>query len=365
MEPRISISSPILLGKEMGYVLEAVEKVQLSWHGEFVGRFERDFARFCGVEFAATCCNGTAALHLALLALGIGPGDDVFLPALTYVATANAVHYVGANPVFCDVNRKTWCLDPNEVESAIRKSSRPACILPVHLYGVPAQMDVLVDLANHYDVKIVEDAAEAHGAIFGGNRTGSMGDIGVFSFFANKLLTTGEGGMLTTNDQELIERIRLYRGQGETPGRKFIHEVVGYNYRMTNLQAAVGVAQLETFERHLAAHSRVGRAYFNVLRDSEFELQDAPTGVTYTPWLFSVLLPEHVDRDDVIYKLDRVGVETRPVFPPTTTFSMYARDTPPHTLEIARRGISLPTHGDLTQRDINRVVSELKEAVAR
>lgn len=364
MKP-IQVSSPKLLGNERKYVLDALDRGELSWRGCYVQRFEEAFARFSQTEYGVACCNGTAALHLAFLALGVKPGDDVFLPALTYVATANAVRYVGANPVFCDVDRLTWTLDAQAVDEAIEKSARPTVILPVHLYGVPADMESLSMLAETEDVYLLEDAAEAHGATYEGRRVGSLGDIGVFSFFANKLLTTGEGGMLTTNDSEFNRRAQLYRGQGQSVGRQFYHEVVGYNYRMTNLQAAIGLAQLEQFDLHAEAHDKVSDIYRRELRGEEFEFQNASRASGYTPWLFTVLLPLNVNRDDVIRRMSRAGVETRPVFTPLTDLPMYAGSSGefPNTQEISRRGISLPTHGCMTDVDVYRVVETLIKAV--
>jgi perosamine synthetase len=359
----ISISSPSLFGNEKKYVNDCLDRGELSWRGSYIARFEEEFARFCGVEYAVSCCNGTAALHLAMLALGIGVGDDVFLPALTYVATANAIRYVGANPVFCDVDRMTWTLEVQSVEEAIDHSRCPKAILPVHLYGVPCDMSRLDTLAEAYQLDVVEDAAEAHGSMVDTFRVGALGDIGVFSFFANKLLTTGEGGMLTTNNVELYHRARLFRGQGQTPGRQFYHEVVGYNYRMTNLQAALGLAQLETFDQHATAHEMVSDIYRRELRGKDFEFQRALKTSSYTPWLFTVLLPEGVERAIVMKKMLKAGVETRPIFEPMTDLPIYSGTTPSNCAEISRRGICLPTHGRMTINDAYRVVEVLIKAV--
>lgn len=359
----IHVSSPELLGNEKRYVNDCLDKGLLSWRGEYVSRFERAFADLCEVDYAVACSSGTAALHLAMLAMDVKPGDDVFMPALTYVATANAARYMGANPVFCDVDPRTWTLDPADVEAKIKASRNPAVILPVHLYGVPADMSPLSDLADKYGLMVLEDAAGSHGSFYDGSRTGSMGDIGIFSFFANKLLTTGEGGMVTTNDPTFAELCRLYRAQAQPEGKQFWHVAVGYNYRMTNLQAAIGLAQVENQHEHFARHQRVVDWYARTLKGSNLTLQEFPRCASPNQWLFTVLLPAGVNRDKVGCAMHKAGVETRPIFPPLTWMPPYEQETPLVTADLATRGISLPTHAGLTDDDLELVVSALDKAV--
>ena len=363
MDELIQVSSCALIGNEKRYVNECLDRGELSWHGEFVTRFERAFAEFCGVAHAITCCNGTAALHLALLAAGIRPGDDVFLPALTYVATANAVRYVGATPIFCDVDPDTWNLDPVDVRRQIQRRAlrRPGAIMAVHLYGLPARMDLFRDIADEHGLLLIEDAAEAHGAWLGANRAGGLGDVGTFSFFANKLLTTGEGGMVTTNSAAIDRAARHFRGQGQSE-RRFHHDVVGYNYRMTNIQAAIGLAQLEDYVTHAEHRSRVCDRYAAALEGRGFQLQYVDGDAVSANWLFACMLPGGVDAARVGELLMDRGIETRPMFVPLTEMPPYAGVTPPCAAAIASRGICLPTHTLLTDVQIDRVVEELLEA---
>jgi perosamine synthetase len=249
--PIFPVAEPCLDQVERTLLLEAYDSGWISSQGAFLQRFERDFAVFAGTRHALAICNGTAAVHLSLLALGVKPGDEVILPTLTFVATANAVRYMGAEPVFVDCEPDTWNLDPARVAAAV--TPRTAGIIAVHLYGHPCEMDDLQAVADRHGLWLIEDAAEAHGATYRGRRVGSLGKLAAFSLYGNKILTTGEGGVVTTDDDELARRVRLFRGQGMDPTRRYWHTVVGYNYRMTNLAAAIGVGQLQKAEQILSA----------------------------------------------------------------------------------------------------------------
>ena len=235
----IPVSAPTLAGNEKRYVMDCLESNWISARGKYVEQFEAAFAEFCGVRHGVSCTNGTVALHLALLALGIGPGDEVIVPTLTFVATANAVRYCGATPVFVDCEPETWNIDPGLIESRITPKTK--AIIVVHLYGHPVDMDAVMSLADRHGLFVVEDAAEAHGAIYRGRMVGSIGHIATFSFFGNKVISTGEGGMVTTDDAELARIVRLLKEQGMDPKRRYWYPVVGYNYRMTNVTAAIGL----------------------------------------------------------------------------------------------------------------------------
>ncbi len=250
----IPIYEPILGSTEEQYVCQAVQSGWISSNGKYIKEFETLFAAFCGTAHGISVSNGTTALHLILHALGIGPGDEVIVPALSFVASANAVHYTGAKPVFADVDPVTWTIDPASVEALI--TERTKAIMPVHLYGHPAPMAALRLLAEQHDLLIVEDAAEAHGAQVGTQRTGALGHAAAFSFFANKVITTGEGGMVTTDDAALAARCRMLRDHAMPPERRYWHDEVGFNYRMTNLQAAVGVAQMARIDEFLRRKPR-------------------------------------------------------------------------------------------------------------
>ena len=359
---RLPVAEPLLGEAELRYVSECVLTGWVSSAGRFVGRFEELFAERCGVEHAIAVSNGTAALHVALVALGIGPGDEVIVPALTFVATANAVAYTGATPVFADSEPVTWNVDPQAVAAAITPRTR--AIIPVHLYGHPADMDAIVAVAGEHGIPIVEDAAEAHGALYKGRSVGSLGLAGTFSFYGNKIVTTGEGGMVVTNDRALAERVRVLRDHGMEPGRRYWHPVLGFNYRLTNLQAALGVAQLEKLDEILAAKRRVAERYAAGLRDRP--------GITLPPeepwarsvhWLYSILVDPvelGAERDVVMDALDAAGIESRPFFTPLHQQPLYkTAERLPVAERLAERGLSLPSAVTLAPAEIDRVVETL------
>lgn len=370
MKPRfLPVAHPVLDGNERLYVNECLETSWISANGRFVPLFEEAFARFCGVDHAVAVSSGTAALHLALLALGVGPGDEVIVPALTYVASANAVVYCGARPVFADSDPQTWNLDPAALEELITPRTRG--IIVVHLYGHPADMDPVLEAAARHGLFVLEDAAQAHGAEYKQRRVGGLGDAAVFSFFGNKIITTGEGGMVVTRNAALAEKVRLLRGQGMDPSRRYWFPVVGYNYRMTNLQAAVGLAQLERIEQRLAERQQVAAWYDRHLAPLEDFLirPSAQPWARHVYWLYSVVLRETVplERDEVAAALEERGIETRPVFWPVHLLPPYApaANRLPVAEEIARRGLSLPTHSLLTEDDVARVAEALAAVCLR
>ncbi len=356
---------PKLHGNEAKYASDAVESGWISSAGEYVGRFEAAFAERCGVAHAASCSNGTVALHLALLALGVGPGDEVIVPTLTYVASANAVVYCGATPVFVDSEADTMNLDPRAVERAI--TPRTKAVIAVHLYGHPADMPALYDVCAGRGIRIVEDAAEALGAEIEGRVVGSLGDIATFSFFGNKILTTGEGGMVTTSDPELDGYVRLFKGQGQDPCSCATgFPVVGYNYRMTNVAAAIGLGQIENVEQHLDDRRRVSAGYDHLLGEMKdlVQLPVERSGYTNVRWLYTIVLDDSVSvsRDELMERLDADGIESRPVFYPMHHMPPYfdASANMPVAERLSRGGISLPTHGHLSDDDVAYVADRLR-----
>lgn len=365
-ERRVRIANPILRGNEKQYVIDALERNELSWHGQYVRRFEQRFATYVDTEHALAVTNGTAALHLALLAIDIQPNDLVIVPALTYVATANAVRYCGAIPIICDVDPKTWCLNPESVERAVDEcGGNIKAIIAVHLYGVPCDMFALRDICNKHGLLLIEDAAQALGAEYHNRRVGSLSDIAAFSLFANKIITTGEGGMITAHSSVYMMRANYLRGQCQDRAGQYFHSEVGYNYRMTNIQAAIGLAQLEQIYQLIAGRERV-RRYYDEAFDGVFETQSYPSDTFPICWMYSVLVPEGVSRDGVIQQLEKDGIETRPIFTPLDQLPMYLSSTPcPLADRIARRGINLPTHPDVTKDDIAYVVEHVRSAVGQ
>jgi perosamine synthetase len=279
---KIPVSAPLLGKQELGLVLTALREGWISSRGRFIDEFETGFSRFVDGRFGVATTSGTTALHLALATLHIGPGDEVILPDCTMVACLDAVLYVGAKPVLVDVDPVTWTLDPEKAEGAITPRTR--AIMPVHLYGHPAEMDRLMKLARSHDLKVIEDAAEAHGALFRGRPVGAIGDIGCFSFYSNKIITTGEGGMLVTRHSYLAERARKLRDLAyATQKRDYRHSEMAFNYRMTNIQAAIGVAQLKRINAFIRHRRACARIYTEMLADVE-EIVPPPEA----PWAKSV-----------------------------------------------------------------------------
>ena len=371
MQPRrrIAVAAPALTGRELDYVTDCIRSSWISSAGQYIERFEHSFADFCRVDHAVACCNGTAALHLALLAHGVGPEDEVIVPTLSYVATANAVTYCGAKPVFVDSELETWNLDPDQLESAITPKTKG--IVAVHLYGHPADMDPILAVAREHSLWVVEDAAEAHGALYRGNIVGSLSECAIFSFYGNKIVTTGEGGMIVTRDPDFADRIRLLRGQGQDPQRRYWFPVVGYNYRLTNVAAAIGLAQMEKIHWHIERRREVAGWY----RES---LSDHPL-ITFSPkadwaqpayWMSCAVLDRATEgeRDEVAASLDAEGVETRPFFYPLHTLPPYADrwrgDSFPVAESLAARGLNLPSHASLTRDDVQYVCDAFDRAVA-
>jgi perosamine synthetase len=359
----IPICHPVFSGNEKNYVMECLETSWISSIGRFIPLFESAVAQFCGARYAVAASSGTTALHLALLAMNVGPGDEVIVPTLTYIAAANAVTYCGARPVFVDVDRETWNIDPELIESRITANTRG--ILVVHLYGHPCDMDAIIELARRRGLFVLEDAAEALGAEYKGRKAGALGDIATFSFFGNKVITTGEGGMVVTDRMEWAERVRILRGQGMDPKRRYWFPVIGYNYRMTNIQAAIGLAQMEQISARLAERRRVAEWYRTHLRPlTDFiVLPVEREGVYHSFWLYNIVLRDSVrrTRDEVMAGLAEAGIETRPMFYPMHLLPPYAEPHGRYPVAegLALRGINLPTHSLLTEEDVGYIAEKL------
>lgn len=363
---RIPVAHPRLDGNERKYVLDCLDSSWISSAGKYISAFEQAFADFCGTRHAISANNGTTALHLALVAMELQPGDEVIIPTVTYIATANAVRYCGATPVLADVVPGTMNLDPVDLER--RVTPRTKGIIPVHLYGHPADMDAINAVANRHGLWVLEDAAEAHGAEVNGRRVGALGKCATFSFFGNKIVTTGEGGMITTDDDELAARLRLFRGQGMDPHRRYWFPVVGYNYRMTNIQAAIGLAQMETVDQALADRDRLASWYDQALAPlaDRLVLPRCEPWARQVFWMYTVFLKDggEAQRDAVMRYLDQSGIETRPVFYPMHVLPPYEQQSSFPVADLwAQRGINLPTYQGLTQADTVRIAESLGRAL--
>ncbi|HEY6968026.1 MAG TPA: DegT/DnrJ/EryC1/StrS family aminotransferase [Candidatus Angelobacter sp.] len=348
--------------------VEAVKRVAadgwISSTGPEVQRFENDFADFIGADYAISTSNGTTALHLALTGLGIGPGDEVIVPDLTFIASAATIAQTGATPVFADVSRADWNIT---VEEVLRKRTpRTRAVLPVHLYGNPADCEAIAEAVP--DLLMIEDAAEACGASRNGRKTGTFGTAGAFSFYANKVITTGEGGMVVTGDRQLAERLRVLRGHGMAPDRKYFHPELGFNYRMTALQAAIGRSQLQRIDTVLALKRKIASWYEERLAEiPQIELHAASTpekeGVY---WMYSILLPDSATRERVMDALAEDRIETRPFFLPMSTlppFRQQSAEGLPVSLDLSRRGMNLPSSPLLTEEEVDRVCDGIRTAL--
>ena len=359
----IPVYTPALDGREEQYVLDAVRSGWISSLGQYVTRFEDQFARFCGVEHAVSVSNGTVALHLALHALGIGPGDEVIVPSLTFVASANAVHYTGATPIFADVDPETWCIDVDDAARLVTAHTK--AIMPVHLYGHPADMPAVNALADSHGLLVIEDAAEAHGAVVDGRTVGGIGRIGSFSFYANKIITTGEGGMLTTDDDELAARCRMLRDHAMPPQKRYWHEEVGFNYRMTNLQAAVGVAQMERIDTFIRRKRHIAELYAAHLCELPgVQLPVERPGCANVFWMYSILVepPYALSRDELIVALRKHGIDSRPFFHPLDTLPPYRTGSVrPVAQHLSQCGINLPSAPSLRDEQVAYVAATIRK----
>lgn len=361
----IPIAEPDIGPKEIEYIKKAAESGWVSSLGYYVDKFEKDFSQYCGRKYGVSVSSGTAALHLALGALGIEKEDEVIIPNFTFIAVANTVLYQGAKPVLVDIEQDTWNIDPQKIEEKI--TPRTKVIIPVHIYGHSADMDSILEIAKNHSLKIVEDSAEAHSSEYKGKKCGSFGDISCFSFYGNKTITTGEGGMCLTDNEELYKKMLLLRDHGMRKEKKYWHEVIGYNYRLTNLQAALGCAQLERIEEFVEKKRNNAQLYMDLLKGIPWIA--LPIEKEYAKsnfWLFSVLINEKADfnRDWVAGELKKANIDTRVTFYPVSDMPPYKRfDT--GNLEVSKRiayqGLSLPSSAKLKAEEIKYICNILKD----
>lgn len=355
----IPISQPSISQREIDFVTDAVKSSWISSLGKYIDTFEAEFARFCGSRYAVCVSNGTVAIHLALVAQGIGPDDEVIIPDLSFVATANAVIHAGAKPIIVDVDPFNLCMDPAKIESAI--TSRTKAIMPVHLYGHPADMKRIMQVAARNGLFVIEDAAEAHGAKAYGRTVGSWGNCATFSFYGNKNITTGEGGMITTDDEQYSLKLRYLRDHAMSKEKRYWHTEVGYNYRMTNIQAALGCAQLERSVELLEKRRTIFEWYSRNLRDIPgLSLNRTNEWAENTYWLvcmeYSGWTSEGL-RNKFMQELKAEGIDSRPYFYPMSDMPYLQRADTPVTHKAYIRGINLPTYFDLTKEQVDMISS--------
>jgi len=367
----IPVCEPYLGGNELKYVTEAVQTGWISSSGGYVAEFEQRFSSYCGVGFGVSACNGTAALHLALLALGVKQGDEVIIPAFTMVSSAFAVCYTGAKPVFADADSGSWNIDPGRIEEKI--SSRTKAIMAVSIFGRPCEMDKIRSIADRYGLKVIEDAAESHGAEYHGKKTGSLADITAFSFYANKNLTTGEGGMVVTDDKTLYDRCRYFRNlcfplHG---ARDYMHEDIGYNYRMSGLLAAIGLAQVEKADEYRAMRIRNGELYRKYLGGAEgITLQSIEGNVLHVHWMNGIMVdPGRYgrNRDELKTLLMERNIDTRLFFagmhrqPSLLKYGCDAGGDYPVTDALTQNGLYLPSGSGLREDQILYICETIKD----
>lgn len=366
----IPISEPSIEGNELAYVTDCVKSGWVSSLGQYIGKFEQGFADFCQVPYGVSVFNGTVALHLALVALGIGPGDEVIVPSLTFVATMNAVLYTGATPIFVDSERESWNMDPADV--VLKITPRTKAIIIVHLYGHPAKMDELMKIAKKHNLAVIEDAAESHGAEYKGKKVGSFGDAGCFSFYGNKIITTGEGGIVVTSNQELADKMHFLKDHAMSTERKYYHPLLGFNYRMTNLQAALGVAQLEQIKQFLARKREIAEIYESILGDIKcIALPPKNPWASNVFWMYSILvLPtSRTTRDELAKEMKAAGIDSRPFFVPNHQMPYLPKDVQaqhfPVAEELSSQGMNIPSSVKLTDQQVKHVGNTIKKIIQK
>lgn len=368
----IPLSIPFLNGNEWEYIKECLDTNWVSSVGKYVEKFEDDMANYIGSDYAVATVNGTAALHMALKVLGVETGDKVLVPTLTFIASVNPIRYCNADPVFVDSEKETYNMDPEKleekIETLITEGNKPKAAIVVHLYGHPAKMDQIIDICKKYDVKVIEDATESLGSEYKDKKTGSIGDIGCFSFNGNKLITTGGGGMLVTDNQKWAEKVKYLTTQAKDDPEQFIHHEVGYNYRLTNIQAAMGVAQLEQIDSFINNKRKIANKYNESLSNVD--------GVTVTPdkdwafnnfWLYSILIDENkfgMNSKELYKKLNNEGIMSRPFFKPIHTMPMYEKYNSTNTDaadELWWKGINLPCSVNLDLDKVEYISNKIIE----
>lgn len=365
---RIPVYQPDLSGNEKEYVLRCIETSWISSIGEYIEQFEKEFASYVGSKHAISVCNGTVALHLALHCLGIGANDEVIVPSFTYIASVNTIAQTGAKPIFAESSDSDWNIDPADIERRITTKTR--AIMPVHMYGAPCNMEEISLIAKRHRLLLIEDCAEALGSRIAGRHVGYCSDVAAYSFFGNKTVTTGEGGMVTTNDDDLALLIRKTRGQGQSFEKRYWHDILGFNYRMTNIAAAIGLAQMERVDSILEQKRAISLKYRQALSRAPVTFQDIKDRTTPSHWLVSVLLPEGVNRDRIIEELSARDIETRPTFYCAHEMPMYCMEDKgseqyPNAKSLSQRGICLPSWPGLTDQNIRRISENLDDVLAR
>ncbi|MDG1096977.1 MAG: DegT/DnrJ/EryC1/StrS family aminotransferase [Methylophilaceae bacterium] len=355
----IPVYKPYLCGNERSYLIDAFDSSWISSRGAYLDRFESDLSKYIKIENVTSVANGTVALHLAILALGLGDGDEVILPDYSYVACANAISYCGARPVFVDASFDTWQMNIEDLSAKITEKTK--AVLVVHMYGNSEDMEKISELKIKYGFNVIEDCAEAIGTKFSGKHVGSYSDISTFSFFGNKTITTGEGGAVCSNDKELIDKVRKLKNQGLSRYKTYYHDVIGYNYRMTNLSAAIGTAQLEKIDEILEMKKNIALFYKRNLNNLPIEFQEDTSESSNSNWMVSIKCKSREDRDGLRKHLDKFGIETRPGFETLSSLPMYKGYADNNVAKsLSHRVMNLPSFPSLTQSELILITDSIK-----
>lgn len=366
----IPVNQPLLGVREKELLAQCIDTGWISSDGPFVAEFEKKFASYIGAKHGVAVCNGTAALEVALFAAGVGKGDEVIMPTFTIISCALAVIRLGAVPVLVDAEPETWNMDTRQITS--RLTSRTKAIMPVHIYGHPVDMDPVMDVARKHGLIVIEDAAEVHGAEYRGRKCGNIGHVSAWSFYANKIITTGEGGMVLTSDTQMAERAASYRNLCFRPEKRFYHTELGYNFRMTNLQAAVGLAQLERIDEFVDIKRRLGAYYrekLSLLTGVKFQIEKPWAKSVY--WMYCIELDKALglDAQMMMSALGKRQIGTRPFFlglheqPALHDLGLFQGESYPVAERIARQGLYLPSGMALTEKQVDQVVAAVKEVI--
>lgn len=356
----IPIYQPNLSGKEKEYVNECLDTTWISSKGGFISRFEEAFSNYIGAKYSTTVSNGTVALHLALEALGLGPGDEVIVPSLTYIASVNTVMQTGAKVIFVDSELDTWNVDVNDIRKKITPNTK--AIMVVHLYGLPCNMNSIKSLCSNNNLLLIEDCAEAFGTKLDGQHVGTFGDVSTFSFFGNKTITTGEGGMVVCRDKEVYEKACHLKNQGVSSSREYWHDILAFNYRMTNICAAIGLAQLERADEIIAKKRLIANWYKSYLVNLPILVHAEYEGAKHSYWMCSILVNDPSQRDSLREYLKERNIETRPLFPPSHTMPhCFSPESHPVAENISSRGINLPSYPDLNEDNIKNICIHIRD----
>lgn len=372
MEKRIFLASPHMSeeGYEKEYIKEAFDTNWIAPLGENVNKFEEELANYVGAKCGAALSAGTAAIHMALKALDVKEGDIVFCSSLTFSATANPIIYQNATPVFIDCDRETWNMDPEALKKAFEKYPNPKAVVIVHLYGTPAKMDEIMAICNEHNVPLVEDAAESLGATYKGKQTGTFGKFGIFSFNGNKIITTSGGGMLVSDDEERIQKVRFWATQSRDKARYYQHSEIGYNYRMSNIVAGIGRGQLKVLNDRLAKKKEIYETYKDAFKDiPEIEMKPVPIDTKPNYWLSTMLLKEgsKVTPLNVMEALDKENIESRPIWKPMHMQPVFEKydfikvEDKPVSEDMFARGVCLPSDTKMTKEEQQEVIRIIKE----